>query len=144
MGELCPDLQCCALQSRAIACAALLQLRFECVIGASPPPVPPHRAVSNSYVSPSQDLPKMLATTDRPSWQSWPCNGISPTPSLTLATRVLGIPCCRVDPPGSNGVEVHTTPEDNMIRQSGSCRPVDCSTLARPHYINIYTPLQRR
>jgi hypothetical protein len=39
--ELCPGSRHCAVQSRAIASAALMQLRIECVIGTSPsPPCP--------------------------------------------------------------------------------------------------------
>ena len=31
-----------------------------------------------------------------------------------------------------------------IVEKSGLCRPVDCSTLARPNYSNIYTLLQKR
>lgn len=45
--------------------------------------------------------------------------------------------------PTSNGVPVLSTPADSQIRQAGSGRPVNFSTLAQPNYTNIYTPLQR-
>ena len=44
-----------------------------------------------------------------------PCNGFSPAPFLTIATRAVGIPCCRVTPPGINGVLMLLTPEDGRI-----------------------------
>ena len=115
MGELCPGLRYCAPQSWApIKCyiaAAMLSEYYE----PSPAPVPPLRILSYPYISPSEGLPKMPLTTDHPLWSGMPCNGFSPAPSLTLATRALGFPCRRVTHPGINGVLVRLTPEDGWI-----------------------------